>query len=252
MNYDLQIKKSGKIITREWDFDESDYIERNITDDEILFYTHDTICLEDGITLKDIFLLIATNIEIYSVITACPFLIELVEEALEPANFYKDSNSILALGFNRNMMMNKKYIEEEFDFYAVGENGTYSLDMFPINELISYPIYLNENVLFSYGKKKFKLKRTFTLSEFLNGIINELSFVGPPDIREFTLESLKDQTFGEQNFKQFTSKDIEKKIKLEKRKNKIPCKNCGEDARADCFGKPKDLCEKCFKIFKEN
>jgi len=255
MGYDLQIRKGGKIITSEWDFDENDFVEREVTDDEILFYIHDSVCLDKGVDLKDIFLLIATNIEIYSVVVACPFLIELVEEALEPADFYKDSNSIIGLEFKRIMEIDGPWMDHFFEFYGLGEDKNYSLDFFPLNELISYPVYLNETVLIKNKKRKLpilKTRQVFTLSEFLNGVIDELSFMGPPDLKEFTFESLKGSIPEDQDFKQFTTKDIEKRIKKEMKKNKIPCTICGKDSRADCFGKPKTLCEKCYRKTMEN
>ena len=93
-------------------------------------------------------------------------------------------------------------------------------------------------------------KKKFTLFNFVRGVIEELSSIGPPDIRNFAIKELENDN--ESSLKIFTTEELEKKLKERMNKTKKPCKICGEDSRSPEFDKPKDICIKCYKGLKEN
>lgn len=251
MIYDLQIKKGGTLVFQDWDPVLMKFIEVKITTSEIPFYFNDIVCLENNFTLKDFFLFIAKHIDIFSIVVGCDFLAELVFEAL--LEISDQNQDIAALELKRVAILHKSQLHFYFDFYGIGINNMHGIGLSPINTLIAYPIILNEDVIIEDAdteKTYFKCKMGFSLIDFVSGIMEELSFVGPPDIRDLTYENLKGiskefkdrKNTGWENFK----KEIDKKAP------KIPCKICGKDANTRCFEKPSDICTECFEHIKEN
>jgi hypothetical protein len=60
--------------------------------------------------------------------------------------------------------------------------------------------------------------------------------------------------FQDGNTKGYTLEEVMEHmaIKAEENRRRFPCRECGEDARCACFGKPADLCHACFAKMKEN
>lgn len=253
MIYDVQITKGGNLISREWSSEISDFVNEDIDAIEIPPNLYSTTCLSVGITLRDIFILLSKDIRTFSIIGACPFLDELVAEALKEPTFNKDRENISFLELSRLITINKSEMFWNFDFYGCGQEEQFALEFFPLNDLSVLPVILNENVSIinsDTDEVVFKTKMPFTLADIINGIIEELSFIGPPDIKAYALQELKERA--DEVNKGITFEDLSEKIDEKIDENKIPCKWCGNDARSQHFDKPKDMCGECFEKTKEN
>jgi hypothetical protein len=262
MNYDLQLRKGGKLFTNEWNVQEKNYIEREVQQEDLLFHLYDSICFSKNVTLRDIFLLMARNISAFSSVVGCPFLEDLIEEALSDPKMGKDKNGLAILKLSRILVIEDGELRSHFEFHGIGQKECYALEFTPINELVLYTIILNEVVVVEDCKDENKIylkaNKAYTLADILVGIIDELAFMGPPDVREFALEELKKRCEEippdnkVENYRTFTIEDFERKMEEEKENNKVPCGMCGEDSRAQCFEKPRDICKKCFEKIREN
>jgi len=256
MSYDLQLRKGGSLVTNEWDADFADYLEQIIDDDELLFHLHDSVCLDKNTTLRDIFLLVSKNIETFSTAVGCPFLDDLVTEALSAKVVNEEKEDLGHLELGRTAVLDKGELYVYMDFSGKGVKETWAIEFSPTNELTSYPVMLNEGVIIENeeGTVIFQFKMSFTLLELVKGIVDELSFVGPPDIKAFALKELKDRSddITSGNVKTYSHEEMMKKLEDQKERYKMPCKICGEDARSSHFGKPSTICYKCFRKIKEN
>lgn len=253
--YDLQIRKGGSLISQEWDPIRSKFVEREIDPKDFMFHFNDIVCLATGVTLKDIFLFIERAPGTIAVITGCPFLNELITEAL--SNPTHDDKEIVALELKRIAVVHKSNLFFHFDFHGLGEKEYYAIEFTPINELITQPLILNEDIALESGDTEeiyFKCKMGFKLIDVLTGIIEELSAMGPPNVRSMALEEIKRRAdeFKEGKIETTSWEEIRKKLEKEADKDMIPCKICGKDARAQCFDKPPDICVACFERIKEN
>jgi hypothetical protein len=255
MTYDLQLRKGGTLIFQEWDSDISEYIERDVELEDIPFHFNSSICLSAGTTLKDIFLLVSKSIELFSTVTGCPYLDELVAEALSKAE--SGEKDIGALELKRIAIVQKSELFFHFDFHGLGDDETYAIEFTPLNKLVTVPLILNEDISLEDSDTEevyLKCKMTFSLFDILFGIVEELSFMGPPNIRAMALDELKGRVDDIKEGKVETTswEDIRKKLEEKAERHKIPCKICGKDAREQCFDKPSDICVACFEHIKEN
>jgi hypothetical protein len=260
-HYDLQLQKGGKLVTLEWSEEDDDFVEVEVDPTDCVFFANNTICL-DSISLRDVFLLIEKDIEFFSILTYCPFLDDLIGEGLSQKT---DANNISLLELKRKSSIqkdgDKNYIHERMDFYGRGHEETYALDMMQTNNIAHLPLFLNEdvnitdeleeNTMFSFSKK-------FTLSEFVYGLVYELTTFGHPEERDFQKNILVDR-FDELKLDELSGISFEEfEEKLKERLNqkiisgKIPCIICGEDSRSQHFNKPKDMCFTCFSKSQEN
>jgi hypothetical protein len=110
-----------------------------------------------------------------------------------------------------------------------------------------YPIILDESFVITDGKTgkiSFKSIKRFSLSEILSGIIDEISYLGPPELKNLAIQEIKDIS---QKYR--TSGCLSKQI--EHSGDKF-CTMCGMEARYPSFNKPSDICIDCFKKIKEN
>jgi hypothetical protein len=55
--YDLQLRRYGILVTREFDEKVNDFIDRRIKPTDFSFHLNDTICLDRNVVLKDFFIL---------------------------------------------------------------------------------------------------------------------------------------------------------------------------------------------------
>lgn len=254
MSYDLQLRKGGLLITNEWDSDIRDYLEQIVDNDELIFYLYDTICLDRNINLRDIFLMISRNIEAFVSAIGCPFLEDLVKEGLSPriSNRKKDDMGHLELGRSASFSEGKLYLYT--DFCGKGLEETWAIEFSPINELSFYPIVINEKVIVEddSGNNVFQFNMPFTLLDFVKGIIDELSFVGPPDVKSLALKELKNRAESAVSGKGCDLEEIKEKLEDRKNRYKITCIVCGKDARSPHFHKPPTMCYECFRKTKEN
>jgi hypothetical protein len=204
------------------------------------------------------------DIDLFAGISGCPFLDKLIEEALVhiPNNKeYKDG--MAALELRQDMVVEnedgKLYVYRHFDFYGIGKD-IYGIEFTPIYEFVNYPIFLNENLeikssVVDGGPKYLIAKMKFKLKDLVCGIIDELSFMGPPEARAAELVELKrrvNEVNDEAELVELDLDEMERKIEERREKHKKPCRICRKDARSCHFNKPPDLCIRCFKKLKEN
>jgi hypothetical protein len=260
-HYDLQLQKGGKLVTLEWSEEDDDFVEIELEPMEYLFFANNTICL-DSISLRDVFLLMEKDIEFFSILTYCPFLDDLINEGLSQKT---DANNISLLELRRKSSLqkdgDKNYIHKRMDFYGKGHDETFALDMMQTNNIAHLPLFINEdvnvmdeleeNTVFSFSEK-------FTLSEFVYGLVYELTTFGHPEERNFQKNILFDR-LDEENLSELSGmplsefKEIlEEKINQKITSGKIPCVICGNDSRSQHFNKPKDMCFTCFLKSQEN
>jgi hypothetical protein len=261
MMHSLQLRKGGILMVREWDSEAHDYVEEQVIEDEIQYCLDDRICFEKGVALRDIFLLMSRHVSMFSVISGCPFLDEMIEDAFKPPkrSADKEGMSILQLGrkafiddYNDDSILNF-----HFDLYGIGEHDAYAVEFSPIYELTLYPVILNDKLNIEGQESDAPLlsvRMPFTLAEMIKGIVGELSFAGPPDIKAYALDGLKMQAEGviENGHKTLTTEEVEQKLNERIKADKKPCRICGEDSRSPSFNKPPDICDRCFRNIKEN
>jgi len=261
LSRDLQLKRGGKLFTKEWDSEENDFIEQEIDIEEFMFHFYDSICLDKGVILRDVFLMIGQNLEVCSFAVGCPFLDDLVDEALTTPKKNKDKVGMAAVKLSWSVFIEEedegKSILDHLSFHGIGDRE-YALEFVPINELVMYPIIIDENYIIHDGSDEDKVHlsttKKFVLIDLIRGVVDELSYMGPPDIREFALAELQRSAEKDEDGmpKMFTMEDLEKRQREKMEKNKKPCRICGEDSRSPDFSKPNDLCFKCYKEVKEN
>lgn len=253
MNHEMQVKKGGVVVINEWDQETNKYVGRVIQPDEIVSVLNSYVCITQDLTLRDLFYLMSKNISVFSVVSGCDFLDSLVAEALsEPTT---NCNDIAFLELRRVATINNSELYFYFDFSGKSNNNSYGIEFSPINSMCKLPIVLNENVLFLEKndgiKKEFNLNMSFTLAELIRGVVEELSFAGPPDMKTFARECLG-QIVSEIENKKLTFEKLKQNITKIENEGIIPCKICGNDTRSCNFGKPEDICENCFNKIKEN
>jgi hypothetical protein len=261
LSRDLQLKKGGRLFIKEWDGEESDFVEQEVDVEEFAFHFYDSICLDKDIKLRDVFLMAKQNLAACSMSVGCPFLDDLIDEALATPKKNKNKSGMVALRLAWSVFIEEEdegeSILDHISFHGIGDKE-YALEFTPLNELALYPLIIDEDYVVYDSREDEKIhlstKKKFTLIDLLRGIIDELSYMGPPDIREFALAELQKSAEKDKDGmpKLFTHEELERRLKEKMEKNKKPCRICGEDARSPDFGKPDDICPRCYKNIKEN
>lgn len=258
MIYDVKITKGGNLVVKEWNADNLDFAEQIIGRDEIKFNLQSKICLGVGITLRDIFLLLSKDIATFSVVLGCPFLEDILVDGLSEPVITENKKDIAFLELSRVIAIDKGEILWNLDFHGLGEEDSYAVELSPPNEISDLPLILNEDFIVSdieNEKVYLKTKMSYTLQDILIGIIDELSFAGPPDFKAMVLEELKERAkdLDDSKPKGFVEiEDLLDESDLILEKDKKPCRRCGKDSRSDQFDKPNDICDECFELTKEN
>jgi len=260
--YDLQLRKGGVLVAKEWDLNARDYIERPIENEDVIFHLGDSVCLDRGVVLMDLFSLISRDVELWSIITSCPFLDEFMEEAKLPPVRDEDVKDIafLELGWRSYITAQngRNFITECADFHGMGSDKIYAVEFTPLNKLISLPFILNEEYkIFDDSDdecEKFSAYKKFSLGRMVKEVVFELSFVGPPSEKSATFEEIKQrhQKFQDGESEGISWEEVEKKFDKDKEKYAKPCKKCGKDSRSPTFNKPPGICDECFKRIREN
>lgn len=228
----LRISKGGKLIENEWVYDkekeEGSYVDFDRTENAIR-HLFDACELEEGITLKDVFLLLNTELDIfdsvlgnwckeivteglskepkiYDLSVYSPDQIEYLELYFTPGyESYEGKDSFY--GFSRPDFHGVGVVlQEEKDFYKKGERIPWGISFTPANELINIPVKLNKEFTIYHsilskpeydGSPDFGVIKRFnnpqyTLGHILNGIIWEMSFYGGPETRDGFNKELHD------------------------------------------------------------
>lgn len=237
MLYEVQINKCGNLKERNWNSESLDYVDNAIEMEDVAYNLKRKICLGAGVSLGDIFALFNRDIIFFSAITGCSFLSDMIEDAFSLGG---ENKNIHYLELKRSVVLDNELLWE-LDFVGKGEKD-YDLMFCALHEIVNCPIVLNENInIIDYKTNEIvlKTKKPFTLYELITGIVNELSFWGPPDIRDFSYQSLMKE-------------NVEAVISNKADDVKVACRKCGKDARSQDFDKPNNICGECFKKIKEN
>ena len=264
--YDLQLCKGGILLSKEWDDEQNIYVEKELIREDFVFYINSTICLEKNVTLKDFFSLLDRDMEYFSLVCSCPVLVDLISECLYEKEFPETEQDIVFLELKKNCILEeedaecRKYLVKDMEFSGISDGERYAVELSPLNVLGKLPLFLNEEIELNHIGKDSEVTpvctffEKFTLYELVNGIIEELSFAGPPLQKNVMMEKIKDSLKQVDNgeVKVFDLEEFKRKLNIEIEKHKVPCRICEQDARSQHFGKPDNLCYSCFLKLKEN
>ena len=244
--YNLQIGKLGSLVCREWDIDSHNFKNLEIIPENYLFHMDDTVCIKEGVTLKDIAILLQNDLELFSVITSCPYLDFLVNCIVSSPVTKSD---LYAVEIKWKVISDRQeeggpFLFEIVECYGVGSKGAKQLSFYLLNEIAHLPIILNEEYLIQdmeTEKPIFSNRKKYRLGDLLKNIVFEL---GLPiqDEDDVKMENMVNNTIN----------NLQKEYDIIIEENPKPCKYCGSDTRSFLFDKPNDICDKCFIKNKDN
>lgn len=232
MTEKLELQKGGKLLLTQWVYDkttEKGYYEDQDVTEYAARFLFDICVLEKGIILKDIFLLINSDMETFKKVLGnwCeefikeglfgpekPYTGEYTPDDIEYLELvwnlsYDDKEPIFS-GHHRPELYGVGFELKEDKLFKWGEvecpKGTrqsYGVSLTSANELVNFPIKLNnkltitddnhehENWMKPIGEYK---NPVFTLGNILDGIFWEISFYGSPEKRKKILEELNERS----------------------------------------------------------
>lgn len=220
----LIIKKDGKLFQTKWVYDEQkeegSYQTFDVTENSFN-YLYEYCELDKDVTLKDIFLLLNNELELYNLLLR-NWTSEIVKEGLSDQEVSDKESDVEYLelyyfGEYRRFEKDEPYtlhgakfpsfhgigyeLQEDRDGWKKGTRVPYSLSFQSANKLINLPVRLNKE--FSVSKDDY-VDNThtdvfikfdampYTLFDILYGIMWELSFYGPPAKRDEEGQKIKD------------------------------------------------------------
>jgi len=215
MSYEegMKISKGGKLLATVWDKKQKQDVD--ITN-QLFDKLYDHCEIEDGVLLKDIFILVNAHTNTLSgLLTQSPtWLKEIIDEGLNSTIQSKNDSKIEWLELSHCAEINNYYDknrkdlddyvsfngvgdppdEEHYKNWPVGQKERYALDFSPAYELINFPLKLNKNCKIydncKVSKKEYKhevvleVNREFKLIDILRAIFWEMSFMGGPKDRD--------------------------------------------------------------------
>lgn len=193
----LEIKPGGKILMWNWDPSVKAYSAKDVTGSESYYFMESCI-LADGVTLRDLFLILDKDLPFYERIIG-NWVEDIVKEGLteEPI---KDSQ-IDMLEIYADIEIDEDNKISAFSFpgfhgYNTEEDMAYALAFSGANDLIDLPVKLRDKVIFFNNKNEITEYggATFTLYQILFGIIWELSFHGGPSTRKAKFKEMQEMT----------------------------------------------------------
>lgn len=237
MEYDVQLKKRGTLVTKDWNVETQDFEENEIEMHDIPFFFHSPICFEKGVVSRDIALFISGKERHLELILGCPYLTELIGDCLKDNIVSSAENNLVALEFNHMCNNHKGIFSHYVGFSGRGKEEIIPLDLVSFNDIADVPIILNENFIIVNNRKRviFNAKKQFTLLEILLSFTEHLSLYNVGDF--FNLE-------------EEVVAEIKNKI-IFKQTNK-KCLNCDKTINNMSFDNINGLCEKCSKKSKGN
>lgn len=259
-HHEVQLQPKGRLVRMEWDKDAGRHVEQVIATDELAFHLHSTICFMDGTTLRDLMALVAKDPDLFTMLTACDCLPEILAEAeTELASVEEMVALELAWSAESEPSGAITITGSSIEFYGLGsDEGQMGLEFMSAGRMAGLPILLNEAFNIRDGsdpdKVVFWTTRRFTLLEVVCGVIEELTFLGSPQERDEALSDLRGRvaTADEGEFHTIEEVRAEWDRRAEEDRRRFPCRVCGADSRCACFGKPGDICHDCFTGMKEN
>ncbi len=228
----LTLSPGPRLIRCDWEYDKSRgegaYVDRDVTEDASR-YLFDTIALDPGITLRDIFLLLDINPllqEVYARDWAKEFLAEMMSgnataapsieydpKGIEYLELYQIWNQdsfigelqpIHRLDFHGvGFVLREDVVREGRVDYRAGERIKWGVSFSSPLEMLHLPVRLNPEVILcednadsvNHGKEIGRmLNPGVTLGQVIQGVLWELSFHGSPASRDEESAMLKSLT----------------------------------------------------------
>lgn len=259
-HHDVQLQPRGRLVRMEWDHVAGRQVECAIVTDELAYHLHSTICFADGVTLRDLLDLVARDTDLFTMLTSCDCLEEILAEAARTEPVLSDMVALeLAWTAEAVQVGASTVLEGTTEFYGLGHrNDQMAVEFASSAALAGLPVLLNEGFNVMGGENMdatlLATTRRFTLLEVVCGIIDELTFLGSPEERNEALNDLRNRLSDAEDgdFHSIDEVREEMERRAEEGKRKFPCRMCGNDNRCACFGKPQDLCHDCFTRMKEN
>lgn len=219
------IQKGGKLTSKKWDGDLQNYVFSDVTDRAAMFL-YKCCTLETGVTLRDIFLLLATDLPTFDIVIN-NWCSEYVAEGLAKSEFDDWKPEELEIPWDclpldpdadgkiEYLQLSWALAEEADnvlagfhfpDFNGVGplpkekdgtqRTGTWAVEGCSCRGIIDLEVRLNPIITISDACAYSKEPRTYSEAEFnlghiLYGIIWELSYFGPPAKRDAFMEELR-------------------------------------------------------------
>jgi hypothetical protein len=200
----LLLKKGGILELKYWDTESHSNITRDVTD-QATFNLMRQCELDDDVTLRDVFLVLQRDLDVYKIIIN-NWVEELVEEAFQPAERESDVD-YLELYWNITVDRDEKFPCAPIAFFpsfhgwgsyddGSGKGGI-GLMMSKVSTLMDYPLKLRKDVLFiddTDMKNPITTEyqgATYSLLHILYGIIWEMSFLGGPSDRDEKIEEME-------------------------------------------------------------
>lgn len=251
----LEIRQGGRLFKTKWVYNKKEkkgrYVHEDVTDRAISML-FDSCSLEDGVTLRDVLLLLNTQLDMFDLVLG-NWCKDIVEEGLKgpPKEKFQPDLEFLDLYFGCEIhdgvlsgyafpdFHGEGFIAEEdkHDKWGhlevrKGDRQSWAIEFTPVNELAPVKLRLNEDFtvhdwdkLAANGYKHvdpLKFKASFTLGHILYGILWELSFCGSPKMRQERLDDLnqriKDVESGK--VKTIPWEDVKKDLKEKPKKDK--------------------------------
>jgi len=202
-----------KVVLRTWNGDKKRYQRRIIKPKNLPFYCWEPVSIEGDVSLGRIFSLIEANKRKWELLlreNLEPFL----EEAQKPTTENKaDDMVFLEIYWSAETTIYKGkgefYLwpclqgvgyaseDDKYGIHKKGEKVPYAIEFVPVNNLVRYPIKLDENVqVLTTDLDAFEASRDtscketelgnkpFTLLELFKGIFWEIAFLGSPENRD--------------------------------------------------------------------
>ena|SRR5579862_3738450 len=208
---ELLLQKNGILLKKYYDETLGKFNTQDITD--ISFrHLYDECTLENGVTLRDVFLLLQKNIEVYHAILG-NWCDEIVNEGLsgghddlsDKANLdYLELCWNLTEDTDTNNIMGYHFPE----FHGIGKDNDgegdhqipYAVDFTPTYKLIDLGLILNTRItirpeFYNLQSPIYHFVGTFTLGQILYGIIWELSFCGSPTNRDIFKNEVEESAY---------------------------------------------------------
>jgi hypothetical protein len=179
---DLKLIKGGKIVVHEWELEEQKYYwkEIDVESEEFIEYIYYPIELEPNLNLRDVFLLISKNIRLFSIVSGCSYLEELVDEVLsQPQTFNKDIIGLLL--YRQTEIRDDELIMCVSVCGLTTGNETIPIESIPANTLVLYPIIDCNKLII---EEKVSLPLPFTVNDVIRGIVESFTAYGPPSLRD--------------------------------------------------------------------
>jgi hypothetical protein len=225
----LTIKPGGKLVAKEWEY--PNWVYTDVTDRSAFFLNKELECIEEGVTLRDVFSLMEPNKEFYSILFDDCFFNDFLEAVttkkasrpsdLEYLKVSRDVTVVSTLGSNEVEIGNMASFDGiGYDEQDCTKLTRYALDLSEVEDLADVPIKLDLSLNFLVGSNHHG-DAVFSLYDFLLAIIWELSFVGKPgsqqELRDSITKQIEDIKSG--NVELHTMDDVMAELGINKEKD---------------------------------